>query len=145
MSAPTHVLFTLSNSQGEFLFRADGVAAKTISREASYRWPALDRLWNDPAVQFTGAGAETMQITAEMLPLWRDTGTRQPERLRSLARAALSQAEPEPFTLVTGTGDVLGEWVILDMEETVDPIGPGGAPLAQRVQLRLQRYTRDQA
>lgn len=137
-------LFVLSGDAGEFLFRADGGAnAKTITRQAEWKWPTQQRLWGHATAQFVGVGVETLEIEAEVLPLWRGTGTGEPEKLRKIAASVFGQAEPTPFILTTGTGDVLGEWTIISVEETQDVVGPGGAPLSQKVRLRLQRYAKD--
>lgn len=144
MAALSRTLFKLGDQSASFTFNIDNAAAQTLSRRAEHRWPAQDRLWNDPAIQYTGAGAETLDLEAEILPAHRGTGVGQVEALRQLARLPVGNPEPRPLLLVTGYGEVLGQWCILNIEETQDPIGPEGAPLAQRVRLSLQRYYDDE-
>ena len=66
--------------------------------------------------------------------------------MRELADAALRDGSgARPLLLVTGYGDVLGEWVITGIEEEQPTIGPSGAPLEQRFRLTLAAYARDAA
>lgn len=129
---------------GPYRFSVDTAAYQQLRRRATFEWPALPRLWNEPAIQYAGAGPEEISIDGTILPAFHG-GLDQIAQMRELARAPLGQLEPEPYALVTGYGEYLGEWAILEVEESWDAIQSRGAPGRQRFSLRLRRYTRDSA
>lgn len=139
------VLMTLGDGQAQFRFAVHTAAYQSLSRRTEWRWPAQDRLWNDPARQFTGRGADEITIEGVILPAFRG-GLGQVNAMRALADAALRDGSgARPLLLVTGYGDVLGEWVITSLEEDQPVIGAAGAPLEQRFRLTLAAYARDTA
>lgn len=71
-------------------------------------------------------------------------GLAQIKAMRDLADAALRAGSgARPLTLVTGYGDVLGKWVITEIEEEQPTIGPSGTPIEQRLRLTLAAYGED--
>lgn len=139
------ILMTLGDGQAQFRFAIDTAAYQSLQRRTEWRWPAQDRLWNDPARQFTGKGQDEITLEGVILPAFRG-GLGQIKALRELADAALRDGSgARPLMLVTGYGDVLGEWVITGLEEEQPVIGPSGAPLEQRFRLSLAAYARDTA
>lgn len=137
------VLMTLGDGQSQFRFAIDTAAYQSLQRRTEWRWPAQDRLWNDPARQFTGKGQDEITLEGVILPAFRG-GLGQIKALRELADAPLRDGSgARPLMLVTGYGDVLGEWVITGLEEEQPAIGPSGAPLEQRFRLTLAAYARD--
>lgn len=139
------VLMTLGDGDSAFRFAIDTAAYQSLQRRTEWRWPAQDRLWNDPARQFTGKGQDEITLEGVILPAWRG-GIEQVKAMRALADDALkSAAGARPLLLVTGYGDVVGEWVITALEEEQPVVGPRGAPIEQRFRLTLAAYARDQA
>jgi hypothetical protein len=139
------ILMTLGDGQVRFIFSIDTAAYQSLQRRTEWRWPAQDRLWNDPARQFTGRGNDEITMEGVILPAYRG-GLGQIAAMRELADAALRDGSgARPLLLVTGYGDVLGEWVITGIEEEQPAIGPSGAPLEQRFRLTLAAYARDAA
>lgn len=139
------VLITLGDGNAQFRFAIDTAAYQSLQRRTEWRWPAQDRLWNDPARQFTGKGNDEITLEGVILPAFRG-GIGQIRAMRELADAALRDgSSARPLLLVTGYGDVLGEWVITGIEEEQPAIGPSGAPLEQRFRLTLAAYARDAA
>lgn len=137
------VLMTLGDSEAQFRFAIDTAAYQSLTRRTEWRWPAQERLWNDPARQFTGKGNDEITLDGVILPAFRG-GIEQIRAMRALADAALRDGSvARPLTLVTGYGDVLGEWVITGIEEEQPVIGERGAPLEQRFRLTLAAYARD--
>lgn len=139
------VLMTLGDGQEQFRFAIDTAAYQSLTRKTEWRWPAQDRLWDKPALQFTGRGADEITLEGVILPAWKG-GAGQVERMRRIADAALrSSAGARPLLLVTGYGDVLGRWVITAIEEEQPTIGPLGAPVEQRFRLTLAAYGEEDA
>lgn len=138
------VLMKIGNKDGAFTFGVSTAAYQTLQRRIEIFWITQNRLWNAPAVQYTGEGPDLIDLDGYVLPA-AGPGLRQIELLRQLAKLPRLQAEPEPLLLVTGYGEVLGEWVILGVEESQSSIGQLGAPMEQGFSLRLQRYVRDTA
>lgn len=139
------VLMTLGDGNAQFKFAIDTAAYQSLQRRTEWRWPAQDRLWNDPARQFTGKGNDEITLEGTILPAFRG-GIGQIKAMRELADAALRDGSgARPLLLVTGYGDVLGEWVITGIEEEQPTIGPSGAPLEQQFRLTLVAYARDAA
>ncbi len=127
---------------GEFRFSVETAAYQSMSRTLEMRWKAQERLWNAPAIQFTGQGEETLQLTGKILPHFRG-GLEQINTLRDMAREPMAQANPQPLPMVTGFGEYLGEYVITRVQEDQTDIYSHGAPLSQTFTLSLTRYTRD--
>lgn len=139
------ILMTLGDRQVWFMFSIDTAAYQSLQRRTEWRWPAQERLWNDPARQFTGKGQDEITLEGVILPAYRG-GLGQIAAMREMADAALRDGSiARPLLLVTGYGDVLGEWVITGIEEEQPTIGPSGAPLEQRFRLTLAAYARDAA
>ncbi|RPE72549.1 hypothetical protein EDC62_0240 [Tibeticola sediminis] len=137
------VLMTLGDGSTTFRFAVDTAAYQSVKRKTEWRWPAQDRLWADPARQFTGRGTDEITLDGVILPAFRG-GVGQINALRELADAALTQgAGARPLTLVTGYGEVLGRWVITGLDEEQPTIGERGAALEQRFSLTLAAYGDD--
>ncbi|MCS6809796.1 MAG: phage tail protein [Tepidimonas sp.] len=139
------VLMTLGDGGEQFRFAVDTAAYQSLKRKSDWRWPAQDRLWERPALQFTGRGTDEITLDGVILPAWRG-GRQQIERMRAIADLARQQADgARPLLLVTGYGEVLGQWVITSIEEDQPMIGPLGAPLEQRFRLTLAAYGEENA
>jgi len=139
------VLMTLGDARQQFRFAIDTAAYQSLKRSTEWRWPAQDRLWSDRARQFTGRGNDEITLEGVILPAFKG-GLGQLKALRALADQALRDASgARPLTLVTGYGDVLGQWIITRLDEEQPTIGPSGAPLEQRFTLTLAAYGEDMA
>jgi phage protein U len=139
------ILMTLGDGTEQFRFTVSTAAYQSLTRKTEWRWPAQDRLWSDPARQFTGRGADEITLDGVVLGAFRG-GIGQLKAMRALADAALRDASgARPLLLVTGYGDVIGLWVITGLDEEQPTIGPSGAPLEQRFRLTLAAYGEDAA
>jgi hypothetical protein len=127
---------------GDFRFSIETAAYQTLKRKSEHRWPAQDRLWNHPAIQYTGADTETIDLQGRVIPTYRG-GLGQINTLRAMAEAPVGQIDPQPYALVTGYGEYLGEWSILGVDEDQANIMTRGAPGEQAFSIKLQRYRRD--
>lgn len=137
------VLMTLGDGDRVFRFAVDTAAYQSLVRRTEWRWPAQDRLWWKPALQFTGRGQDEITLEGVVLPAFRG-GLEQLKAMRELADSALQGgSDAVPLTLVTGYGEVLGKWVITALEEEQPVIGEKGVPLEQRFRLTLAAYGED--
>lgn len=106
---------------GPYPFMLDTAAPQTTSRRSEYRWQRQDRIGRKPANQFLGAGLDEISLTGEILPHFAG-GYGQLDVMRLLA------GRGRPLLLVSGRGDVLGDWVILDIAEDNSEFSANGAP-----------------
>ena len=97
-------------SLGSFQFSLNTAAYQELTRSTAYHWPAQERFSQHAARQFTGPGEDAITLTGVIYPEWR--GSRDElDNLRSLA------ADGNPLLLVSGTGDILGRWIIEKIDE----------------------------
>ncbi len=118
---------------GAYQFSVNSAAYQELSRSAEYRWSAQQRVGEVDALQFTGHGAETIELRGVIYPFHKG-GLDQLDNIRS--QAALGA----PLSLISGTGQVLGLWVIEAVREGQRVFARGGAPRRQEFDLRMRRY-----
>jgi len=118
---------------GFFQFSIDTAAYQELTRSAEYRWAAQSRVGAVDALQFTGYGAEEIQLRGVILPEYRG-GTGQIGKMRTQASLGF------PLPLISGGGRVFGLWVILGVREGQRVFARGGAPRRQDFEIRLRRY-----
>lgn len=118
---------------GSFQFGINTAAYQTLQRSNEWRWPSQDRFGKGPVLQHVGQGAETITLPGVVYPEWRG-GLGQMDALRALA------AEGKPQTMIDGTGNVLGRWVIERVEEKQAVFADAGVPRKQEFTVQLRRY-----
>ena len=118
---------------GSFQFGINTAAYQTLQRTTEYRWPSQDRFGKGPVLQHVGQGADTITLPGVIYPEWRG-GLGQIDDLRKLA------AEGKPQTMIDGTGNVLGRWVIERLEEKQAVFADAGVPRKQEFTVQLRRY-----
>jgi phage protein U len=118
---------------GQFQFGIDTAAYQELSRTTEYRWPSLDVFGGAQALQFTGRGPESINLQGSIFPGWRG-GTGQLDAMRGQAAAG------EPLMLVTGTGALLGRYVIERVDEKQSVFAAAGVARKQEFTLQLKRY-----
>ena len=118
---------------GPFQFGVSTAAYQTLQRTTEYRWPSQDRFGKGPVLQHVGQGADTITLPGVIYPEWRG-GLGQIDDLRKLA------AEGKPQTMIDGTGNVLGRWVIERLEEKQAVFADAGVPRKQEFTVQLRRY-----
>ena len=121
---------------GPFMFSRDTAAPSTSRRTAEYSWPGQGRFGRDPALQFTGNGADTIKLDGTIYPHYRG-GLNQIAAMRELAGLG------EPQLLIDGRGMVYGKWVIQRVEETGTVFLDNGTPRKISFRISLQRYGED--
>lgn len=118
---------------GQYRFSLNTAAYEGKTRETQYRWRQQARIGNQPALQFTGPGDDTLELDGVIYPHYRG-GFGQ---LNAMRREA---DKGEPLMLVEGTGKVLGRWVIASLRETQGSFARDGSPAKVRFSLTLRKH-----
>lgn len=123
------------NSQ-PFYFNLDTAAFEELRRQTAFKWAGQERLSRSIAQQAVGQGEDKISIKGVIYPGLK-AGLKQLETLRSLGRRL------QPLSLVTGYGDVLGNWCLLNVEEDQSNFLAGGIPRKQTFSLEFVSYGDD--
>ena len=122
---------------GAYPFMLNTAAYQQLKRSSTYRWRQQDRIGRKPAQQYVGPGADQITVQGEILPHWKG-GYRQLDLMRAQA------ARGQPLVLLEGYGGfVLGDWVILKIEETKSELEANGAPRVIAFAITLKEYGDD--
>lgn len=121
---------------GPYPFMLRTAAPQTVSRASEYRWERQDRIGRKPAHQFLGAGADEITLAGEIIPHFMG-GYSQLDAMRLLA------GRGKPLLLVSGRGQVLGQWVITRMEEEGSDFWADGDPRVIGFTLTIAEYGGD--
>jgi len=123
---------TVMMQLGSFQFSVNDAAYQELRRRTEYNWAAQDRFGKMPALQFTGAGGDEIQLSGVIYPEYRG-GFGQLDAMRDEASQGL------PLMLVDGNGRLLGRWVIERIEEGQTVFAAGGRPRKQEFTLQLRK------
>lgn len=105
---------------GLFVFGLDTLAYQELQRRTDWRHGATDRLGARAALQFLGAGEDVITLPGTLMPgVAGDSASL--DRLRTMGDSG--QAWP----LVASTGTVVGQYVIVAIDDRRTAFLPGGA------------------
>ena len=121
---------------GSYRFSIDSAAYQELKHSQAYRWQAQERLQRRPAMQFLGAGEESIELSGVIYPHFKG-GLEQLDTMRTEANKG------QPLLLVDGLGFVWGQWVITQIDEGQSFFQGNGQPLKQSFQLKLVNYGAD--
>ena len=121
---------------GDFAFHLRSAPFEELQRASTYRWSAQDRIGRKPAQQYLGPGAGQVTLSGEILPHF-NGGFDQLDAIRAAA------AQGKPLLLVDGRGNVWGDWVVTQVDETLSDLYADGAPRAQAFTITLVEYGPD--
>lgn len=121
---------------GGYRFSIDSAAYQELKHSQAYRWQAQERLQRRPAMQFLGAGEESIELSGVIYPHFKG-GLEQLNTMRTEANKG------QPLLLVDGLGFVWGQWVITQINEGQSFFQGNGQPLKQSFQLKLVNYGAD--
>lgn len=121
---------------GTYRFSIDSAAYQELKHSQAYRWQAQERLQRRPAMQFLGAGEESIELSGVIYPHFKG-GLEQLDTMRTEANKG------QPLLLVDGLGFVWGQWVITQINEGQSFFQGNGQPLKQSFQLKLVNYGAD--
>jgi len=118
---------------GPFRFSLGSTSYDELSRSSGWNWQEVDRVGTTPALQYTGPTAETLSLSGRLCPPL-------PGGIEQLARMRTMAGFGWPLPLITGTGRVLGLWVIESLEDTGMRHFKDGYPKMSTFNLRLKKY-----
>lgn len=119
---------------GEFRFSLATASPDSIQSNEGYTWAEQAVMNSAPALQFTGIDAPTKSLRGRIFPQFRG-GLSQLDKMREMGRKG------EPLTLVNASGVVLGDWVILSIDQTETLHDKEGNAKRLEFTLNLKRYS----
>lgn len=117
---------------GQFVFGLSTLAYEEIKRSNTWRHPSSSRVGARPARQFVGVGDDTITLSGWVAPELVGTHASVAE-LRAMADTG------QAWALVSGTGEVFGQYVIESLNETGTLLAANGKPRRIAFDLQLTR------
>jgi len=121
---------------GQFIFSLDTLAFQELKRSNSWRHPSTSRVGARPARQFVGVGDETFALNGWIAP-------GQIGEYTSLAELRAMGDSGQAFALVSGNGEVFGQYAIERLEETGTLHDRWGNPMRVSFDIQLVRTDDD--
>lgn len=120
---------------GPFRFSVEDMVLKRFGRRLSARHADVDLVGRAPASQFLGPGKETISLPAVIYPYYLGgAGLAQLDGMRAAADAGT------PLMLAAGTGRVLGNFTLREVDDEREHFLPNGSPLKVEIRVDLARY-----
>lgn len=119
-----------------YYFNLDTAAFDELRRQATYRWAGQERLRRSVAQQAVGLGEEKITLKGAIFTHHKG-GIKQLGVLRSIGRNL------QALKLVTGYGEVLGDWCLVSVDEEQSHLLSGGIPRKQGFTLEFVSYGND--
>lgn len=117
---------------GLFVFQNDTLAPDELQRRTAWKHARASRVGARDASQFLGPGDDSVTLTGLLLP--GVTGT-----FASLRKLREMADEGDSWPLVTGAGQVLGNFVILSLDERQAFLTVDGIPRRTDFSIELER------
>ena len=124
----------LLGTLGFFVFVMKTVPFNQISRSQSWRHPDQAAVGTMPPSQFTGKDPEEITIEAELRPEVTG-GPADIELLRLMADTG------KPYPLISGTGQIMGSYVITGIQERGSRLNQDGSPRAISFSMTLKKVS----
>ncbi|WP_236024225.1 phage tail protein [Comamonas suwonensis] len=121
---------------GQFIFGLQTLAYEELKRSNSWRHPSNSRVGARAARQFVGVGDDTITLSGWVAPEL--TGT-----YYSVAELRAMGDIGKPYALVSGSGEVFGQYVIESLNETGTLHYQDGTPRRIAFDLQLTRVDND--
>lgn len=118
---------------GDYAFSITTAAYQELRRTTAYTWASQSRFGNTEALQFTGYGPDTIILPGFVLPEF-NGGTKQIDTLRNLSKIGM------PQTMIDGLGNIMGVWVVEQVEETQSIFAIAGVARKQDFTLTLRKF-----
>lgn len=118
---------------GPYRFSLNTSAYQSLKHSSEYRWPSTPRIGKEPLLQAVGQCSDRIDLDGVIYPHFRG-GLGQINAMRD------SASKQEPLMLINGLGEVLGRFVITQIEETQNTFLPDGVPRKIEFRLSLERY-----
>ncbi|MGH8381035.1 phage tail protein [Pseudomonas sp.] len=130
------ILQPLDGKSPGYYFNLDTAAFEELRRQTSFRWVGQERLTRSAAQQAVSLGEEKINIRGAIFPALKG-GLGQLQTLRSIGRLL------RPLSLITGYGEVLGNWCLTGIDEEQSYLLAGGIPRKQAFTLEFVSYGDD--
>ena len=132
--------YTVQLFIGPFPCWVEQAPLEKFSRARNWRWEAQARLTRPNAMQFVGAGDDTITLNGVIHPHEDKCGGKATsmEDLSQIANGG------EPQLILTGWGKVLGKYVITDVQEDYENMLDDLRPRKVGFSITLKRYGNDQ-
>jgi phage protein U len=117
---------------GSFIFQIDTAAFQELQRTTNWRFANSERFGAKPATQFVGAGQDKVTLPCLIYP-------GQIGKYSALQTLRQMAATGNQFTMLDGTGNVVGEFIIVSMNETQSYFTIGGLPKKVDFSIELER------
>jgi phage protein U len=131
-------------SLGSFIFELKTAAFDNLKRNNEYRWASSEPIGNPPILQALGKGSERVDLEGIMYPFHTGFGEKVVSQMifgnliDELKQLAESQ---KPVLMVDGTGNIHGNWVIKQIDETQSYFDKFGNPKKIEFKLNLEKYS----
>ncbi|MDU9391510.1 phage tail protein [Pseudomonas japonica] len=119
-----------------FYFNLDTAAFNQFKRTKAFTWAGQERLSRSKAQQAVAMGEDKITLEGAIFPSFKG-GLGQLQRLRSIGQ------QLQPLSLTTGYGEILGNWCLVSVSETQEPLMAGGVPQKQAFTLEFVSYGDD--
>lgn len=119
-------------SLDSFLFEIGTLPYQQLRQSWSWRYAKAERFGARAAAQYTGPGDETLSLAGALYPGVAGSYSSF-DRIRELADAG------EAYALVSGQGEVLGQFVITRLERSAEMFLVDGFPRKSDFTLELER------
>ncbi|MDD2047325.1 phage tail protein [Pseudomonas putida] len=130
------ILQPLDGVSPGYYFNLDTAAFEELRRQTSFRWSGQERLSRSVAQQAVSLGEEKINIRGTIFPTLKG-GLGQLQTLRSIGRLL------RPLSLISGYGEVLGNWCLTNIDEDQSNLLAGGIPRKQAFTLEFVSYGDD--
>lgn len=130
------ILQPLDPQAKPYYFNLDTAAFDELRRQTGFRWASQERLARRPAQQAVGQGDDKITLKGAIFPASRG-GLGQLQALRNIGR------QLQPLSLITGYGEVLGNWCLTNIDEEQGSLLAGGIPRKQGFTLEFVSYGDD--
>ena len=117
---------------GQFVFELDTLAYQDFKRSCDWRHPSNSRVGTRAGHQFVGVGDDSVTLSGWIAP-------GQIGSYDSIAALRAMGDSGQAFALVSGTGEVFGQYVILQLDETGTYHSKDGTPGRVEFNLQLKR------
>lgn len=121
---------------GQFIFGLDSLPYDELTRSNSWRHPSNSRVGARPARQYVGKGEETINLKGWIAP--QEIGN-----YGSIAELRAMGDTGQAFALVSGAGEVFGQFAIESLSETGTLHDRYGTPTRVSFTLQLSRVDDD--
>jgi phage protein U len=118
---------------GIYPFMISTAAYEELSESVSFEWAETKRMGQYPAMHYVGQSARTRQLKGKLCPPFTG-GHANIYRLHYLAEQAT------PLMLISGSGMVLGRWVIETIEDTGKLHTSFAAPRLTEWAVKIKKY-----